>query len=336
MDLKFNIFQCASDEKVSDTDKHILDMPPSVQRALTQAKRLFYEMKITYSFIQTEKSGQWTDDHQLYFTKLLDDWRTSKACFLRFKKIEAKEASKAMIRIAIEHDGDRRPWSYEGTLAKNQASHLPTMNLPRKALVEKNNQDLQGIILHQIGHALGLGHQYRCAHTDEKLSLKFAHVDTILKTMGPKNTWKKADVEKYILGKHEIPDENRGFADYDPLSIMVVPWNTQALVSGCAEQNHVNNSLSKQDIWFLQRMYPAKEHMRLELVVKTLSKRNYLSAEEETLLKNECNGLFKDIPSPPNDQNALSTIGPNYGVFSGAFHSGITLAEFNKLHGHKN
>jgi predicted SprT family Zn-dependent metalloprotease len=226
-----NIFQCASDEKVPDTEKRVLEMPPSVKRAITQAKRLFSEMKVTYSFIQTKKSLQWTSDRQLQFNKLLvSKWLHNKACGLQFEEIEAKEASKATIRIAIEHDGDRRPWSYEGQLAKNAKLDEPTMNLPHEALDEEDDLALQGVILHQIGHAFGLSHQHRCAHTDEKLSLTFAHVDKVHKTLGPQNTWKKEHVEKHILTKRPIPTEAEGFTNYDPLSIMVVPWKTDAVI----------------------------------------------------------------------------------------------------------
>lgn len=320
------IFKCISDEKIPEKEKRVLDMPPSIQRSTLQAKRLFIDMKITYSFMKTEKSQEWSDDRQLHFSYLLTKWFGSGACGLVAVKVNnTKWAPKAQIRVAIEHDGDRRPWSYEGTLANHQSSHLPTMNLPHEALDKKDDPVLQGVILHQIGHALGLGHQHRCAHSDEKLSLKFAHVDTVLETMGPQNTWKKTDVENYILTKRKMPTENEGLTDYDPLSIMIIPWNTEALASN--QHNHVNNTLSKQDIYFLGQLYHLRRP-RHEPIAEMLSMRNYLTKQEETILIIECKELFKKAPPPLSDdpikdlQNSWKVAGRSqiFGNFHGTFY----------------
>lgn len=320
------IFQCASDEKVPEKEKRVLDMPPSLKRAVVETKRQLPELKNKFAFVKTAKSLEWNFDRQFYFKKLLHGWIDGTSLEME----ETTNPSHAKIRIAIEHAGDRRPWSYEGELAKYVAPTEPTLNLPHEALDEEDNEALQGVVLHQIGHALGLAHQLRCVVTDDTLSLKFADVDTVRKALGPKNTWKNDDVTEHILTKRILPTSADGFTVYDPWSIMIVPWNNQALASGYAHRNMANHKISGQDRFFIRRLYPAKAVNRSLLATKAIGRRNFLSDSEINFLAKECKDVFKMKSSSLNvTMNIVnSTVGTAVNVAEGAtFNAKTTIGK---------
>jgi hypothetical protein len=87
---------------------------------------------------------------------------------IKFERVDSKDA---IIRITFNNDR-QGSWSKLGKLALRDAVlSEPTMNL---GWIEDNlviSDVERGVILHQFGHALGLGHEYDSLSQEGRLTL---------------------------------------------------------------------------------------------------------------------------------------------------------------------
>lgn len=147
-------------------------------------------------------------------------------------KFEFTNAPDADIRIAFNpNDG---AWSYVGTDAKSISQNEPTMNL--------GWQD-EAVILHEFGHAIGLGHE----HQNPSGGIEWNEEIVIRDLGGPPNNWSEPQVRHNVLNKYSA-DQIRG-TTFDRDSIMLYFFPDSWVLNG--EGTKENSILSDIDKSFI-------------------------------------------------------------------------------------
>jgi hypothetical protein len=146
----------------------------------------------------------------------------------------------AEIRIAFEDDG---AWSYIGTDAKGIHVSQPTMNFGWLD---------EAVVLHEFGHAIGLGHE----HQNPDGGIKWNEPVVIRDLSGPPNRWDIATIRHNVLNKYSH-DQING-TDFDPKSIMLYSFPVEWTLDGF--HSEPNLKLSDTDEAFVASavMYPGR------------------------------------------------------------------------------
>jgi hypothetical protein len=154
---------------------------------------------------------------------------------------EFTDNPRAKIRATFdESDG---AWSYLGTDNLNIPLHASTLNL--------GWQD-QGVILHEFGHMIGLGHE----HQNPDGGIEWNEDAVIRDLSGPPNWWDKATIRHNVLDKYSV-DQIHG-TEFDEDSIMLYAFPEDWTRNRGA--THENDDLSEQDTNFVRsaKMYPGR------------------------------------------------------------------------------
>jgi hypothetical protein len=144
------------------------------------------------------------------------------------------------IKIAfVEGNGS---WSYIGIDCLDVPSNYPTMNFGWLD---------EAVVLHEFGHALGLGHE----HQNPVGGIKWNEEVIYKELSGPPNYWDKETIRRNVIEPYN-KDVIIG-TELDPLSIMMYPipneWTLDDFETG------FNQELSEMDKWFISTVYPKYE-----------------------------------------------------------------------------
>jgi hypothetical protein len=156
-------------------------------------------------------------------------------------------APDAQIRIAFERGAS---WSYLGTDALDPTfgPDDPTMNFgwftPATA-----NDELQRVVLHEFGHALGLIHE----HQSPAAQIPWDREAVYAYYAGPPNYWSAAQVDHNIFQRYDHTQANS--SAFDPASIMLYPIPPE-FTNGKLSVGW-NRTLSPIDRDFIGQLYPA-------------------------------------------------------------------------------
>jgi hypothetical protein len=164
--------------------------------------------------------------HQALVKKFAPQWSKHANVKLHFN-----DAPDAQIRITFLDDG---AWSYVGTDCLGIPLHAATMNL---GWVD------EGVILHEFGHAIGLGHE----HQNPKGGIEWNEEQVIRDLSGPPNYWDPATIRHNVIEKYS-EDHIKG-TDYDDESIMLYAFPASWTLNGVATS--ANEVLSGMDKKFI-------------------------------------------------------------------------------------
>ena len=156
-----------------------------------------------------------------------------------------KNTNNTLIRISFEGKGN---WSTVGTTCRfNNDNSRPTMNLG--GLSSKvSNEYIQGVVLHEFGHVLGLLHEHQSPASPIKWNSKRIFEDL----SGPPNNLTYDEIYENVIKIFETEPKNH--TDFDKDSIMIYPIPKIWLLEG--NSINANYQLSKMDIEFIRKQYP--------------------------------------------------------------------------------
>jgi hypothetical protein len=155
-------------------------------------------------------------------------------------------APNATIRISFERGAS---WSYLGTDALDPTldPEAPTMNFGWFSPATPHDE-LQRVVLHEFGHALGMIHEHQSPAADIPWD-KQAVYDYYA---GPPNRWSREQVDHNIFNRYRFDQANA--SAFDPASIMLYPvppeFTNGKFVVGW------NRTLSAIDRSFIAQVYP--------------------------------------------------------------------------------
>lgn len=157
---------------------------------------------------------------------------------------EFVEEGDAEIRIAFKQGAGS--WSYLGKDCLAIPKDEPTMNFGWLTS-ESSDEDIQSVVLHEFGHALGLIHE----HQNPQGAIEW-NKDAVRRDLsGPPNFWDDAAIKNNVF-KHYSGEEITG-TPVDAESIMMYPipkaWTLDGFSAG------MNGKLSQNDIRFIKEFY---------------------------------------------------------------------------------
>jgi hypothetical protein len=155
-------------------------------------------------------------------------------------------APDAVIRIAFERGAS---WCYIGmdALDPSLGPNDPTMNFGWFTAATPNDE-LQRVVLHEFGHALGLIHE----HQSPSAAIPWDREAVISYYAGPPNYWSAEQVEHNVFERNSHAVANASV--FDPTSIMLYPIPPE--FTGGKLSVGWNRILSPMDREFIRLLYP--------------------------------------------------------------------------------
>ncbi|KAK6540376.1 hypothetical protein TWF694_009177 [Orbilia ellipsospora] len=152
--------------------------------------------------------------------------------------------------ILISFDGSGGSWSAIGTDSANLiAIGQPSMNLGW-INGSKSAEDIQGVILHEFGHALGCVHEHESPRADIKWNK-----DVVYAALGgPPSNWSREKIDHNMFTAY--PADGTSASAFDPSSVMLYYFPASWTLDGKGTKE--NNSLSDQDKDHIEFCYPGK------------------------------------------------------------------------------
>ncbi|RYE21467.1 MAG: matrixin family metalloprotease [Sphingobacteriales bacterium] len=162
-----------------------------------------------------------------------------------FLKVEGDEAHD--LRIAFKFNGDTGSWSYYGTDARLIDKSGPTMNFGWFTATT-DEAEFSRVIIHEIGHALGLGHE----QSSPAVNIKWNKTNVYWYYQRPPNNWTIAQIDNNIFQK--FTPEQVYYSPFDPKSIMQYPVDPRFTTNG--QTIGINTILSSMDKIVISKVYP--------------------------------------------------------------------------------
>lgn len=156
-------------------------------------------------------------------------------------------APDATIRISFTPGAS---WSYVGTdaLDPTLSPAMPTMNFGWLTPATPNDE-LQRVVLHEFGHALGMIHE----HQSPTAEIPWDREAVYTYYAGPPNYWSRAQVDLNIFTRYSHEQANA--SQFDRASIMLYPIPAE-FTNGKLSVGW-NRTLSETDREFIRTLYPA-------------------------------------------------------------------------------
>lgn len=161
-------------------------------------------------------------------------------------RFEFNNAPGAPIRVSFTPGPS---WSYIGTDALDPSigPDEPTLNFGWLTPATPN-EEVQRVVLHEFGHALGLIHE----HQSPQAQIPWNRDAVYAYYSGPPNFWTPAEVEANLIQRYAV--EHTNASDFDPTSIMLYPIPPE--FTDGTFQISWNRTLSKLDQTHIAKIYP--------------------------------------------------------------------------------
>jgi hypothetical protein len=154
-------------------------------------------------------------------------------------------AGPADVRIAFAQG--KGSWSHVGTFCRSVAPEQPTMNFCW-LMTASSDYEIQGVVLHEFGHALGLIHE----HQNPQHPIDW-NVDAVKHDLsGPPNRWNDATIQHNMFDKYDPAKVTA--TDVDSASIMMYPIPASWTRDGFSAD--MNRDLSPLDKQLIRQCYP--------------------------------------------------------------------------------
>jgi hypothetical protein len=154
------------------------------------------------------------------------------------------DPNKALVRISFQFDGS---WSTVGTTCRQVTKKTePTMNYGWLT-PQSTDEELQRVVLHEFGHALGLVHE----HQNPAGGIKWNRDAVIRDLSGPPNNWPLDVIEHNMFEPQAKAETN--YTALDGQSIMMYPIPKRWTVDGFSVG--LNTALSDTDKKFIKKQY---------------------------------------------------------------------------------
>lgn len=150
------------------------------------------------------------------------------------------------IRIAFMEG--RGSWSYLGTMCRQIAEPLPTMNFGWLTS-DSVDSELRRVVLHEFGHALGLIHEHQ---NPKDGGIQWDREAVIRDLSGPPNNWDAETIENNMFKKYDTTEVVA--TGLDAKSIMMYPIPLAWTKDGTTAD--FNSEFSDTDRAFIAENYP--------------------------------------------------------------------------------
>jgi serralysin len=138
-------------------------------------------------------------------------------------------------------------WSYLGTFCRKFGQDEPTMNYGWLT-ANSTDAEVQRVVLHEFGHALGLIHE----HQNPQGGIKWNEPAVIKDLEGPPNNWDEPTIRHNVLDHYPPGDVESTAVDAE--SIMMYPIPKAWTLDGFSAD--LNDDLSQDDVNFIRSAYP--------------------------------------------------------------------------------
>ena len=174
-----------------------------------------------------------------------EQWTAPDLANLAFQFVDQGDAE---IRIAfLEGDGS---WSYLGTECRDIPADEATMNYGWLT-TDSPDDELQRVVLHEFGHALGLIHE----HQNPEGGIDW-NVPAVLADLGgPPNNWDEQTARHNVLDHYQPDEVTATTVDAESIMMYAIPaaWTNDGFSAD------MNTDLSEKDKELIRSVYPRSQ-----------------------------------------------------------------------------
>jgi hypothetical protein len=169
----------------------------------------------------------------------------------RFANIKFAKVTRGTAHVRVAFQQGQGSWSLIGTDCTLLPQSQVTMNFGWLTSAS-TDLDIQTVVLHEVGHALGCIHE----HQSPAASIPWNPKAVYAYYSGPPNYWTRAMIDANVLSRYG-PGSEITNSVFDPNSIMEYPVDPALTIGGFSIP--WNTQLSPTDKAMIGKLYPARD-----------------------------------------------------------------------------